>query len=203
MLSSGPGPSNNNTPTPPEILGLKGAGRRGRERRWAGLVVDPPSRNAAEGLGGEWVGGRRLGGGRGRPLGASMRSPIRKAEKNVLRKLAQRELSRKGNRTFDRSSAQEKFRGYELCVRRPYFFAPRCPLRAALHSSRARGGFLSFSRVCAVRACALPECSARHARPQSLAPAPLLPEKAFQDHRDCRRRGPPAPRTLPRLPCLP
>jgi hypothetical protein len=43
-----------------------------------------------------------------------MRSPITKPERNVLRKLAQRELSRKGNRTFDRSNAQEKFRGFEL-----------------------------------------------------------------------------------------
>mmetsp|Transcript_25822 Transcript_25822/g.37909 ORF Transcript_25822/g.37909 Transcript_25822/m.37909 type:complete len:84 (-) Transcript_25822:1604-1855(-) len=46
-----------------------------------------------------------------------MRSPIRKtlSQHNVLRKLANRELSRKGNRTFDRSNAQEKFRGFELC----------------------------------------------------------------------------------------
>ena len=49
-----------------------------------------------------------------------MRSPIRKPDKNVLRKLTQRELSRKGNRSFDRSSAQEKFRGFELCVRTLY-----------------------------------------------------------------------------------
>ena len=49
-----------------------------------------------------------------------MRSPIiRKPERNVLRKLLSREVSRKGNRAFDRSTAQEKFRGFELCVRNP------------------------------------------------------------------------------------
>ena len=55
-----------------------------------------------------------------------MRSPIRKPERNVLRKLQSREVSRKGNRTFDRSNAQEKFRGFELCVR-----ALRAPASAA------------------------------------------------------------------------
>jgi len=72
----------------------------------------------------DWAAFKRHRGSRGR-LSGTMRSPIRKAEKNVLRKLAQRELSRKGNRTFDRSSAQEKFRGYELCVRLPFLSSLR------------------------------------------------------------------------------
>ena len=43
-----------------------------------------------------------------------MRSPIAKPQKNILQKLAHRELSRLGNRSFDRSNAAEKFRGYQL-----------------------------------------------------------------------------------------
>mmetsp|Transcript_9688 Transcript_9688/g.22379 ORF Transcript_9688/g.22379 Transcript_9688/m.22379 type:complete len:429 (+) Transcript_9688:245-1531(+) len=46
-----------------------------------------------------------------------MRSPVRlRSEVNVTRKLMQREVSRKANRTFHRSNAQEKFKYYELCA---------------------------------------------------------------------------------------
>uniref|UniRef100_A0A6T8IRM7 Uncharacterized protein n=2 Tax=Hemiselmis TaxID=77924 RepID=A0A6T8IRM7_HEMAN len=46
-----------------------------------------------------------------------MRSPSRKGgEVNVVRKLAQRETSRRANRTFVRSNAHEKFKGYQLCA---------------------------------------------------------------------------------------
>eukprot|EP00961_Rhodomonas_salina_P044860 602328-Rhodomonas_salina.1 len=49
-----------------------------------------------------------------------MRSPVRlRSEVNVTRKLMQREVSRKANRTFHRSNAQEKFKYYELCVSLP------------------------------------------------------------------------------------
>jgi len=58
---------------------------------------------------------------------------------------------------------------------------PRCACAACL---------TWFAAAVCADACALPERSARHARPQSLAPPPFLPQKALQDHRDRRCRGP-------------
>lgn len=64
---------------------------------------------------------------------------------------------------------------------------PRCACAACL---------TWFAAAVCADACALPERSARHARPQSLAPPPFLPQKTLQDHRDCRRRGPPPAHAL-------
>ena len=47
-----------------------------------------------------------------------MRSPTvpRRNPVNVMRKIASRETSYQANRSFARSSAHEKFKGFELCV---------------------------------------------------------------------------------------
>ena len=53
-----------------------------------------------------------------RDRGFKMRSPTvpRRNPVNVMRKIASRETSYQANRSFARSSAHEKFKGFELCV---------------------------------------------------------------------------------------
>ncbi len=119
-----------------------------------------------------------------------MRSPIRKPDKNVLRKLTQRELSRKGNRSFDRSSAQEKFRGFELCVRTLYLlylwaWAVSCGVLRTLHLCLRASLFASSPFTSPHPA----EWHARHAWSQGVTPTSLIFEETLENHWNRRRQG--------------